>query len=105
MSALALKELLGIIEMEAVPAECAIENGQLIQNRAYYVAHSNVETLALLEESKGSNSYQCRTRSVRIRTISQIPMKVKIPCHQAVPIYKVLAPKIKELKALGLYTE
>ncbi|MCX6990650.1 MAG: hypothetical protein NTX49_06290 [Chlamydiae bacterium] len=39
---------------------------------------------------------------VRIRTISQIPMKVKIPCHQAVPIYKVLAPTIKELKALGL---
>ena len=62
LSALALKELLGIIEMEAVPAECAIENGQLIQNRAYYVAHSNVETLALLEESKGSNSYQCRRR-------------------------------------------
>jgi DNA-binding CsgD family transcriptional regulator len=29
-------------------------------------------------------------------------MKVKIPCHQAVPIYKILASKIKELKVLGL---
>ena len=29
-------------------------------------------------------------------------MKVKIPCHQAVPVYKVLSEKIKELKALGL---
>lgn len=44
LSALALKDLLGMIEMEAVPCECAIENGQLIQNRAYYVAYSKVET-------------------------------------------------------------
>jgi DNA-binding NarL/FixJ family response regulator len=29
-------------------------------------------------------------------------MQVKIPCNQALPIYKVLASKIKELKALGL---
>jgi hypothetical protein len=27
---------------------------------------------------------------------------VKIPYHQALPIYQVLAPKIKELSALGL---
>ena len=71
----------------------------------YYIAYSTMNTLTLLEESKGTNWSLLRTRSVRIRTISQIPMKAKIPCHQAVPIYKVLAPKIKELKALGLYTE
>jgi DNA-binding transcriptional regulator YhcF (GntR family) len=32
-------------------------------------------------------------------------MKVKISCHENVPIYQVLSDKIKELKALGLYNE
>jgi hypothetical protein len=43
-----------------------------------------------------------RTRQQPIRTFSQIPVQVKIPCHQALPVYQVLASKIKELKALGL---
>ncbi|MCH9633992.1 MAG: hypothetical protein S4CHLAM7_07260 [Chlamydiae bacterium] len=60
-SALALKGLFETIEMEAVPSECFVENGQLIQKRAYYVAHSHVDSLALLE-SKGSNSLRCRKR-------------------------------------------
>jgi hypothetical protein len=29
-------------------------------------------------------------------------MQIKIPCHQSLPVYQVLAPKIKELHALGL---
>jgi hypothetical protein len=29
-------------------------------------------------------------------------VQVKIPCHQALPIYQVMAPKIKELKFLGM---
>ena len=32
-------------------------------------------------------------------------MKVKIPCHENVPIYQMLSEKIKELKALGLFNE
>ena len=64
--------------------------------------NTTISTLALLEEGKGTNWYLLRTRSVRIRTISQILMKVKIPCHQYVPVLKVLSEKIKELKALGL---
>ncbi len=60
-SALALKGLVGTIDMEAVPRECFVENGQLIQKRAYYVAHSQIDSLALLE-SKGSNSLHCRRR-------------------------------------------
>ena len=59
-SALALKELLGTIEMEPVTGECVISNGQLIQNRAYYIAHSNIDCLALLESGTGSNSLQWR---------------------------------------------
>jgi len=32
-------------------------------------------------------------------------MLVKIPCHLTLPIYQVLAPKIRELKALELSNE
>ncbi len=61
-SALALKELLGTVEMEPVPGECVVECGKLIQNRPFYLATSQIETLALLEEGKGSNWSRCRKR-------------------------------------------
>ena len=61
-SALALKDLLGTIELEPVPGECFIECGQLIQNRAYYLAHSTINTLTLLEEGKGTNWSLLRKR-------------------------------------------
>lgn len=65
-SALALKDLLGSIEMEPVRGECMVENGQLIESRGYYVAHTNIETLALLDEDtqrpKGSNWLHWRKR-------------------------------------------
>lgn len=69
------------------------------------MAYTQIQTFALLEESKGSNWLCCRTKEGPIRTVSQIPMLVKIPSHQALSIYQVLAPKIKELKALGLSNE
>lgn len=62
ISAMALKELLGTIEMEAIPGECVIENDQLIQRRAYYVARSNIHTLGLLEKTQGANSLRCRKK-------------------------------------------
>jgi hypothetical protein len=62
MAALALKDLLGSIEMEPVPSECVVEGDRLIQSRAYYMAHSNIDTLALFKEGKGSNSLDWRKR-------------------------------------------
>ncbi len=62
MAALALKDLLGSVEMEPVPGECFIENGKLIENRGYYVAHTNIDTLALMDETKGSNWLRWRKR-------------------------------------------
>ncbi len=56
-------------------------------------------------KNKGTNWFLLRTRSQRIRTIAQLEMKVKIPCHESVPIYRVLSEKIKELKALGLFND
>ena len=62
-SALALKDVLGTIELEPVLGSCAIESGKLIQNRAYYLAHTNIETLALLDqEYKGTNWSLLRKR-------------------------------------------
>lgn len=62
-SALALKDLLGTIELEPVPAECVVENGRLIENRPYYLAHTNIDTLALLDkEYKGTNWSLLRKR-------------------------------------------
>jgi len=79
-----------------------IECGELIQNRAYYLAHSKIDTLALLDEYKGTNWSLLRTREGPIRTISQILIQFKIPCYQTLSIYKALDPKIQELKALGM---
>ena len=43
-----------------------------------------------------------RTRWVPIRTLSLMPMTVKITIEQTVPLYQKLAPKIRELKTLGM---
>lgn len=61
-SALALKELLGTVEMEPIGGECVVKNGNLVQVKPYCVAYSNIQTFALLEESKGSNWLHCRKR-------------------------------------------
>ena len=37
-----------------------------------------------------------------IRTLSLLPIQIKITINQTVPLYQKLAPKIKELKALGM---
>lgn len=61
-SAQALKDLFGTIELEAIPGECVIKRGNLVQNRAYYLAHSKIDTLALLDEYKGTNWSLLRKR-------------------------------------------
>lgn len=61
-AALALKELFGKIELEPMPSECIVENGQLVQVPPYYLATTNIQTLALLDEqSMGANWLQWRT--------------------------------------------
>ena len=60
-------------------------------------------TITLLNyDHKGSNWLKERTQWVPIRTISLIPVRIKIILDQPVPLYRKLAPKIKELKALGM---
>jgi len=50
-----------------------------LQTKPHYIAHSNIETLALLDqENKGVNWLQWRTKWVPIRTISIIKIKIKL---------------------------
>lgn len=48
--------------MNRILRDCIIENDRLIQNQSYYMAYSNIDTLVLLEETKGSNSLHWRRR-------------------------------------------
>ncbi len=43
-----------------------------------------------------------RTRSQPIRTLSLIPVKIKITMNENIPLYQRLNSKIKELKTLGM---
>ncbi len=43
-----------------------------------------------------------RTKSQPIRTISLIPVRIKIAFDQPVPLYQKLSSNIKELKAPGM---
>lgn len=53
---LALKELLGSIELEPIQGECIVENGHLIEVKPFYLAHAHIQTLAPIDEkSHGSN--------------------------------------------------
>ena len=55
-AALSLKSLLGTIELEPVLGSCEVENEKIIEVRSYYIAHTNINTLALLEGGdKGTN--------------------------------------------------
>ena len=52
----ALKELLGAIELEPIQGDCIVENGKDIEMKSYSIAHTNIQTLGLLDEkSQGSN--------------------------------------------------
>src|SRR5436853_6664159 len=61
-SALALKEILGKVELEAITSQCVIENGKIIEMKPFYMVYTNIQTLALLDENKGSNWLQWRRR-------------------------------------------
>ena len=55
-AALSLKNLFGPIELKPVMGSCEVEKGKLLKIRPYYMAHTNIGTLALLDgEDKGTN--------------------------------------------------
>lgn len=48
-AALSLKNLLGRIELEPALGNCKVKTGKIIEVRSFYIAYTDVDTLALLE--------------------------------------------------------
>lgn len=51
-----------ILKNEKYTGQCVVENGRLIEMKPFYMAYTNIQTLALLDETKGSNWLQWRKR-------------------------------------------
>lgn len=62
----------------------------------------NKKTFYKFKSLKFKELVKLRTRWVPIRTISLLPVKIKITMNENIPLYQKLAPKIRELKALGM---
>jgi hypothetical protein len=58
--------------------------------------------LSSFRHTKSLRFKNWRTRSQPIRTLSLIPVKIKITIEQKIPLYQKFTPKIKKLKILGL---
>jgi hypothetical protein len=48
--------------LKPVPGECLVKNGRLIEDLLHYVAQTGIDTLALLDEYKGTNWSLLRKR-------------------------------------------
>ncbi len=54
-AALSLKDLLGTVELEPALGCCEVEKGKLIETKRYYLAHTSIDTLVLIDGGKGTN--------------------------------------------------
>ncbi len=71
--------------------------------KPYYVAHTKVQALALLDESqKASNWLQRRTLLQPIRSSGHITARIKILPVTQPHLYQRLRPKVVRLRALGM---
>jgi hypothetical protein len=59
-------------------------------------------SLGINEKGAGWPLFCLRTRQGPVRTKSLLPVQIKIPLNETIPVYQKLASKIKELKALGM---
>ncbi len=105
-SAGALKELLGTVRLEPVSDQESdlswIVNGEKCF-KPYYLAHLQTQTLALLgTKDKGSNWFQTWTRHESIRTAGLVTARIRILPVRQPPLYQRIAPKARQLQALGM---
>ncbi len=105
-SAGALKELLGTVRLEPVSDQESdlswIVNGEK-RFKPYYLAHLRTQTLALLtSRDKGSTSLQMWTRLQSSRTAGLITARIRILPVRQPPLYQRIAPKARQLQALGM---
>ena len=74
--------------------------------KPYYVAHTKIQTLALLDNKyKSSNRLHRRTRLQPIRTAAEITAQIKIYPVRRVYFYQKFSLKAKELRLLGISYE
>jgi hypothetical protein len=74
-----------------------------IKFKPYYVAHTKIQTLALLDEQyKGSNQYVMRSQCERIRTAGEIRVNIPLPPLDNVALYHKIREKVVSLRALGM---
>jgi len=106
-TALALKELLGTVVLEPV---CSKEDdhyrlfgGDDRDFNPFYVAHTKIRTLALLDEgNQGANWLHWRARLQPIRTAAEVNARIGIKPLICMPLYQKLAGKIRGLFELGM---
>ena len=99
-SSVALRELLGPVTLQAVYPDLG---------KPYYIAHSSIDTMALIEmpSSKdgtedGSTTLRWWTWTVRIRTFAEVPFEASLIDLTLTPIYQNISEKCSQLQALGL---
>ena len=95
-----LRRLLGPIRLDPVAPETG---------RPYYVAHTAVDSLALLadpesddESDSGAKSLRWWTRQQRLRTLAALPVQVELRVEPVVPVYQRIAAEAAGMRARGL---
>ncbi|MBI4341721.1 MAG: hypothetical protein HY598_05510 [Candidatus Omnitrophica bacterium] len=105
-AAQALKELLGTIRLEPItdqeadPYHVMGEEGYTF--KPYYVAHTKINTLALLDEHQGANWSRWWTRLQPIRTVGEITARIPIKPAQQIPLYQSIARRGAQPRHLGM---
>ena len=96
----ALRQLLGAVTLQAVYPEIG---------KPYYVAHSSIDTIALLENppsdigaEEGSTTLRWWTWSQRIRTMSILHFEFTLLDTSTRPLYQEISAKSNQLHELGL---
>ena len=95
-----MRQILGPVTLQAVYFDIG---------KPYYVAHSSIDTIALLENSLSntgaeysSTKFAWWTWSQRIRTVSILPFEFQILDTPTRPLYQEIADKSLQLSQLGL---
>lgn len=99
LSAQVLRGLLGQVVLEAVRPD---------SGAAYYVAHTSIDTFALIDPSGpqrgpdgGSGPLRWWTRNDSIRTLARSPFELDLYCSEPPRVYKQIAAEAASMRAQG----
>ena len=107
-SSLALKELLGNISLEPVTDKKSdfyyiVSNGD-IKFKPYYIAHTKIQTLALLDDKyKGSNWLHWRREWDSFFRLTSFAAETQTPSHSLSPSFRIQVTWIHHVTTNLLY--